>query len=74
MPSSTEEDEEQAEIQIAGLRLKQVLDVFKDRRRTTPKQLGRLLGIESNTACEHLRRLERLGLVRRVGRGLYVKS
>ncbi len=71
MPSPTEQAEEQVKKQVASLRLEQVLDVFKNRRRTTPKQLGRLLGIENNTACEHLRRLERLGLVRRVSRGLY---
>jgi hypothetical protein len=33
MPSLTEEAEEQAEKQIASLRLEQVLDVFKNRRR-----------------------------------------
>jgi hypothetical protein len=55
MPSLTEKAEDQLEKQVASLRLKHVLDVFKNRRRTTPKQLGRLLRIESNTPCEHLR-------------------
>lgn len=68
IPSSTEEAEDHSGV---SLRLQQVLDVFKSRKRTTPKQLAKLLGIATNTACEHLRRLERLGLVRRVRRGLY---
>jgi hypothetical protein len=68
IPSSSEKAEDHSG---ASLRLQQVLDVFKSRRRTTPKQLAKLLGIATNTACEHLRRLERLGLVRRPRRGLY---
>jgi hypothetical protein len=69
MPSSTEEAEDHLGV---SLRLQQVLEVFKNGRRTTPKQLAKLLGIATNTACEHLRRLERLGHIKRVARGLYV--
>ena len=71
MPSSTEEADDHLENPVLSLRLRQVLEVFATRRRATPKQLGQLLGIATNTACEHLRRLERLGVVRRVSRGLY---
>lgn len=86
IPNSTEEDEDRSQETAVGvpedaknqthspapsLRLQQVLDVFKTRKRTTPRQLARLLGIATNTACEHLRSLERLGCVRRVRRGLY---
>lgn len=70
-PSSTEEAENHLENPVLSSRLRQVLAVFKSRSRTTPKQLSQLLGIATNTACEHLRNLERLGLVRRVSRGLY---
>jgi len=71
MPSSTEEAKDRLEDAEVSLRLQQALETFKTRRRTTPKQLARLLGIEANTACEHLRSLERLGQVRRARRGLY---
>jgi DNA-binding CsgD family transcriptional regulator len=70
-PSSTEEAEGRLEKPEVSLRLRQVFDVFQTRQKTTPKQLARLLGIATNTACEHLRNLERLGHVRRVNRGLY---
>jgi hypothetical protein len=73
-PSSTEEAESHPEKSIPSLRLQEVLDVFQTRQRTTPKQLAKLLGIATNTACEHLRRLERLGLVQRATRGLYEDS
>jgi hypothetical protein len=56
---------------VLSVRLQQVLDTFKTRQRTTPKQLASFFGIATNTACEHLRNLERLGRVRRVGRGLH---
>jgi DNA-binding CsgD family transcriptional regulator len=69
--SSTEEAEGRLEKPEVSLRLRQVFDVFQTRQKTTPKQLARLLGIATNTACEHLRNLERLGHVRRVNRGLY---
>jgi len=72
IPSSTEEDENHPDRPAISLRLQEVLDIFQTRNRTTPKQLAKLLGIATNTACEHLRRLERLGHVRRVSRGLYV--
>jgi ribosomal protein S25 len=68
---STAEDTKERHSPAPSLRLQQVLDVFKNRRRTTPKQLAQLLGIATNTACEHLRTLERLGLVQRIRRGLY---
>jgi hypothetical protein len=71
IPSSTEEADDHLENPVLSLRLRQVLEVFVTRRRTTPKQLSQLLGVATNTACEHLRNLERLGLVRRVSRGLY---
>jgi len=72
IPSLTEEGVTNSP--LPSFRLQQVLDVFNTRRRTTPKQLSRLLGIATNTACEHLRKLERLGLVRRATRGLYEDS
>jgi hypothetical protein len=68
IPSSTEEHSVKP---TPSPRLREVLGVFQTRERTTPKQLTRLLGIATNTACEHLRSLERLGHVRRVSRGLY---
>jgi ribosomal protein S25 len=71
IPSLTEEVADRCEKREVSLRLRQVLEVFETRRRTTPKQLSQLLGIATNTACEHLRNLEQLGLVRRVSRGLY---
>ena len=55
IPSSTEEDEDHPERPVISLRLQEVLDVFQTRNRTTPKQLAKLLGIATNTACEHLR-------------------
>jgi hypothetical protein len=74
IPSLTEEGETHPDRPAISLRLQEVLNIFQTRNRTTPKQLAKLLGIATNTACEHLRRLERLGLVRRVGRGLYEDS
>jgi len=71
MPSSTEEGKNHSETSTPSLRLQEVLSVFQTRQRTTPKQLAKLLGIATNTACEHLRNLERLGHVRRASRGLY---
>jgi hypothetical protein len=71
IPSSNEEADDHLENPMLSLKLQQVLQVFVTRRRTTPKQLSQLLGVATNTACEHLRNLERLGLVRRVSRGLY---
>jgi len=71
IPSSAEERETDSLRPAASLRLQQVLDIFRTRQRTTPKQLAQLLGIATNTACEHLRILERLGRVRRARRGLY---
>ncbi len=71
MPSSAEEEETRSERPLPSLRLQEVLDVFRTRQRTTPKQLAKLLGIATNTACEHLRNIEELGRVRRVSRGLY---
>jgi len=73
MPSSTDEEEDRLEEAELSLRLQQVLQTFKTRNRTTSKQLAKLLAIEANTACEHLSKLERLGHVRRVRRGLYEK-
>jgi Fic family protein len=67
--SLTEEAETKSN--APSLRLQEILDLFQKRNRTTPKQLAELLGISANTACEHLRSLEGLGLVRRVNRGLY---
>jgi DNA-binding MarR family transcriptional regulator len=72
-PSSAEESKDHSLKQPISLRLHQALDVFKDRKRTTPKQLAKMLEIPTNTACEHLRQLEHLGYVRRVRRGLYEK-
>ena len=74
IPSLTEEGKTNSERPSLSFRLQEVLDVFRTRQRTTPKQLARLLGIATNTACEHLRTLERLGHVRRLTRGLYQKS
>jgi hypothetical protein len=71
IPSLTEEPKNRAEEALVSLRLQQVLQIFKTRRRATPKQLGKLLGIQPNTACEHLRNLERVGYIRRLRRGLY---
>ena len=71
MPSSTEEEEDRLKETELSLRLQQVLQTFKTRNRTTPKQLAKLLAIKANTACEHLSKLERLGRIRRVRRGLY---
>jgi len=73
-PSLTEKAEHHVKEAIESLRLRQVLDVFNNRRNTTPKQLGQILGIRNNTATEHLRNLEKLGYIRRVSRGLYQKS
>jgi len=72
-PSLTEEAEDHVRKAIDSLRLRQVLTIFNIRKRTTPKQLGQLLSIKNNTATEHLRKLEKLGYVRRVSRGLYTK-
>jgi len=72
-PSSSEKAGIQSEEAKVSLRLRQVLEAFMTRQRTTPKQLGQLLGIKGNTACEHLRNAERLGLARRVRRGLYLR-
>jgi DNA-binding CsgD family transcriptional regulator len=74
IPSPAEEGEPNSLRPTPSLRLQEALTIFQTRQRTTPKQLARLLGIATNTACEHLRRLERLGLVRRVSRGLYEDS
>jgi len=71
IPSSADKREPRSERSLLSLRLQQVLDAFQTRQRTTPKQLARQLGIATNTACEHLRNLERLGHVRRARRGLY---
>jgi hypothetical protein len=71
IPSSTEEDGTYSERPLSSLRLLEVLDVFQTREKTTPKQLAKLFRIATNTACEHLRSLERLGHVRRLKRGLY---
>jgi Fic family protein len=73
-PSLTEEAEDHVKAAIESLRLRQVLTVFDTRERTTPKQLASILGIKNNTATEHLRKLEKLGYVRRVSRGLYQKK
>jgi Fic family protein len=73
-PSLTEEAEDHVKAAIESLRLRQVLAVFESRERTTPKQLASILGIKNNTATEHLRRLEKLGHIRRVSRGLYEKK
>ncbi len=72
-PSLTEEAELHVKQAIDSLRLRQVLIIFNSRKRTTPKQLAQILGIKNNTATEHLRKLEKLGYVRRVRRGLYEK-
>lgn len=71
IPSSTEEGETHPDRPAISLRLQEVLDIFQTRNRTTPKQLAKLLGIATNTACEHLRTLERLGYVKRLNRGMY---
>ena len=71
--SLTEEAENHVKQAIDSLRLQQVLAIFRSRNRTTPKQLAHLLEIKSNTATEHLRKLEKLGYIRRVSRGLYEK-
>lgn len=73
-PSLTEEAEHHVKQAIESLRLRQVLEVFDIRKRTTAKQLSKILGIKNNTATEHLRSLEKLGYVRRVSRGLYEKN
>ena len=73
-PSLTEEAEHHVKAAIESLRLRQVLDIFANRKRTTPKQLAAVLGIKNNTATEHLRKLEKLGHIRRVSRGLYEKK
>jgi DNA-binding CsgD family transcriptional regulator len=72
--SLTEEARHHVRQAIESLRLRQVMTVFASREMTTPKQLAKILGIRNNTATEHLRRLEKLGYVRRVRRGLYVKA
>lgn len=72
-PSLTEEAEHHVKEAIESLRLRQVLEVFNNRKNATPKQLGQIIGIRNNTATEHLRKLEKLGHVRRVSRGLYEK-
>ncbi len=59
-PSLTEEAEDHSE-NLVSLRLKQILEIFDTRKRTTPKQLAQILGIKNNTATEHLRKLETLG-------------
>ncbi len=71
--SLTEQTEDHVKKAIESLRLKQVMTMFNNRNRMTPKQLAQLLGIKNNTATEHLRKLEKLGHVRRVSRGLYAK-
>jgi ribosomal protein S25 len=73
-PSLAEKAEDHVRQAIDSLRLQQVLAIFNNRDRTTPKQLAQLLGVKNNTATEHLRRLEKLGHVRRVSRGLYEKN
>jgi hypothetical protein len=70
-PSLTEEGETKLDEPMLSLKLQEVLGVFETRQKTTPKQLAQLLGIATNTACEHLRKLERMGFVRRASRGLY---
>ena len=72
-PGLTEEAEDHVKKAIDSLRLQQVLAIFESRNKTTPKQLARLFGIKNNTATEHLRKLEKLGYIRRVSRGLYEK-
>ena len=73
-PSLTECADDHVRQAIDSLRLQQVLATFNNRNRTTPKQLSQSLAIKNNTATEHLRKLEKLGYVRRVSRGLYEKS
>ena len=73
-PSLTECANDHVRQAIDSLRLQQVLATFNNRNRTTPKQLSQSLAIKNNTATEHLRKLEKLGYVRRVSRGLYEKS
>ncbi len=70
-PSLTEEAEDYHPEQTVSLRLQEVLKLFRVRRRSTPRQISKLLGISSNTACEHLRKLEGLRYLRRVRKGLY---
>ena len=71
--SLTEEAENHVKQAIDSLRLQQVLAIFRSRNRTTPKQLAHLFEIKNNTATEHLRKLEKLGYIRRASRGLYAK-
>jgi hypothetical protein len=73
-PSLTEEAENHLKKAIESLRLRQIMGVFANRERTTPKQLAQIFGIKNNTATEHLRKLEILGQVRRISRGLYEKT
>ena len=72
-PSLDEEAKDHVRKAIESLRLRQVMAIFATRQKTTPKQLARILEIKNNTATEHLRKLEKLGYVRRVSRGLYEK-
>jgi len=72
-PSLTEEAEHHVKQAIDSLSLQQVLALFGNREKMTPKQSSQILGIKNNTATEHLRKLEKLGYVRRVRRGLYEK-
>jgi len=69
----TEEAEDYVKKAIVSLRLRQVMGIFANREKTIPKQLALILGIRSNTATEYLRKLEKLGYVRRVSRGIYEK-
>jgi hypothetical protein len=49
--ASAEEGETNSERPLPSLKLEQVLDVFQIGERATPKQLARLLGIATDTAC-----------------------
>ena len=72
-PSLTEEAEDHVRKAIESLRLRQVMTLFTNREIMTPKELAQICGIKNNTATEHLRKLEKLGYVRRASRGFYEK-
>ena len=72
IPTELSEDLKQ-KVEAASLSLRQaeIYKIIEKSGQATAGEIAKQLGIAENTATEHLRNLEKLGLLVRVSRGLY---
>jgi hypothetical protein len=69
-PSSADSGELGTRISLTK-RLQEVLDIVKAENKTTPTSLAQKLNCSTATSCEFLKKLTKLGKLKRVKRGVY---